>query len=132
MSKEKLIYYLVNGCCFLVMLFLLLVFCNTNNIVATYIRGLGVKFWLIILTPVLFILLNLLEKLSIKSNWEDHFVFINDLFKLLSFILFITVIIMGIQNILDGLAVFSLKLIFVVSLGCSVFNIYYIINGKDK
>ena len=132
MSKEKLIYYLVNGCCFLVMLFLLLVFCNTNNIVAAYIRGLGVKFWLIILTPVLFILLNLLEKLSIKNNWEDHFVFINDLFKLLSFILFITVIIMGIQNILDGLAVFSLKLIFVVSLGCSVFNIYYIINEKDK
>lgn len=114
------------------MLFLLLVFCNTNNIVAAYIRGLGVKFWLIILTPVLFILLNLLEKLSIKNNWEDHFVFINDLFKLLSFILFITVIIMGIQNILDGLAVFSLKLIFVVSLGCSVFNIYYIINEKDK
>ncbi len=132
MSKEKLIYYLVNGCCFLVMLFLLLVFCNTNNIVAAYIRGLGVKFWLIILTPMLFILLNLLEKLSIKNNWEDHFVFINDLFKLLSFILFITVIIMGIQNILDGLAVFSLKLIFVVSLGCSVFNIYYIINEKDK
>ncbi len=132
MSKEKLIYYLVNGCCFLVMLFLLLVFCNTNNIVAAYISGLGVKFWLIILTPVLFILLNLLEKLSIKNNWEDHFVFINDLFKLLSFILFITVIIMGIQNILDGLAVFSLKLIFVVNLGCSVFNIYYIINGKDK
>lgn len=132
MSKEKLIYYSVNGCCFLVMLFLLLVFCNTNNIVAAYISGLGVKFWLIILTPVLFILLNLLEKLSIKNNWEDHFVFINDLFKLLSFILFITVIIMGIQNILDGLAVFSLKLIFVVNLGCSVFNIYYIINGKDK
>lgn len=132
MSKEKLIYYLVNGCCFLVMLFLLLVFCNTNNIVAAYIRGLRVKIWLIILTPILFILLNLLEKLSIKNNWEDHFVFINDLFKLLSFILFITVIIMGIQNILDGLAVFSLKLIFVISLGCSVFNIYYIINEKDK